>query len=237
VKLIRFVAFIVAVFTASIIHADLPLPPISSEYQIKVTVGTDGHVLSTQPDEGLFPNYVQALKQAAPTWRFEPLKINGAPVQTTTWARVKFIRARSTDGNYVYLVKYLGNGAGIDKHKPLPYPNHLYQWHTSAIFEVRFTVETNGDIDKVQLLQAWTSGGRPIGDAMQDVVKGLMQVKGRPMLAGDQPVPTKMFISIPYFTYHSLEKDKPNFGMAIASDSPNRDKAIWDIPESGTAAP
>ena len=126
---------------------------------------------------------------------------------------------------------------GYVEFKPLPYPTHLYRWSIAAIFYVRFVVEANGTIDNVQLIQAWTSGGKPIGDAMQDVTKGVIHWKAKPMLVGGQPIATAMIAPVSFFTNGSLDKDKPDSGMAIASDSPNSGQPVGNIPESGALSP
>lgn len=135
-----------------------------------------------------------------------------------------------------YTVAYDGNGPYIGS-THLSYPTHLYQWHISAILFVHFVVEANGTIDNAQLIQAWTSGGKPIGNAMEYVTKGMTHWKAKPMLVDGHPVATPMIAPVSFIYGGSLDKNKPDFGMAIASDSPNSGRMPANIPESGTAVP
>lgn len=234
-KPIHVVAFFVAVLASGTVHA-ISLSPEPKEYQVQITVDTTGHVSSIKPEQNLLDNYMRALKQATTTWRFAVPKANGMPVPCTTWVRVKFLHVGAVDGALGYTVEYIGNGPYIEN-THISYPTHLYQWHIAAIFYVRFVVEANGTIDNVQLVQAWTSGGKPIGDAMQDVTKGIMHWKAKPMLVDGRPVPTPMIAPVSFITAHSLNENKPDFGMEIASDSPNSGRPVGNIPESGTVAP
>lgn len=234
-KPIRVVTFSVAMLASGIVDA-MPVPLVSREYQVQITVDTTGHVSSIQPESPLFDNYVRALKQASSTWKFAVPKVDGVPVPCTTWVRVKFVRKRGSEGAFDYGVNYLGNGPYIE-FKQIAYPTHLYQWRIAAIFYVHFIVEANGTIDDVQLVQAWTSRGKPIGNAMQDVAKGIMHWTAKPMLVGGHPVSTPMIVPVPFVTSGSLYEDRLDYGLAIASDSPNSGKPTGNIPESGTVAP
>lgn len=256
---IRVIAVIIAVLTGGSAHAmsQYVKPKEPKEYQIQVTVDTTGHISSIKPEQHLRDKDLQALKDATTTWQFGVPKVDGKPVPCTTWIRVQFIPESSSaeppsytlPPSYTFkyavndpfespgeVVKYVGNGPYVE-FKPLPYPTHLYRWSIAAIFYVRFVVEANGTIDNVQLIQAWTSGGKPIGDAMQDVTKGVIHWKAKPMLVGGQPIATAMIAPVSFFTNGSLDKDKPDSGMAIASDSPNSGQPVGNIPESGALSP
>lgn len=216
-------------------HAISP-SSVSDPYQIQVTVDTSGHISSILPEQNMRDEYIQALKKAAPQWRFAVHQVRGKPVPCTTWIRVKFSHASAVNGVSDYVAEYIGNGPYIEPTR-ISYPPHLYQWRISAIFYVRFVVEPTGVIDNVQLIQAWTSGGKPIGDAMQDVTKGIVRWKTKPMLVDGRPVSAQIIEPVSFITESSLDKSKPDFGMEIAGDSPNSGRPIGNIPESGAVAP
>jgi len=230
VKLLHVIALVAVILAGGVVHAMSP-PSTSSEYQVRITVDTTGHISSMQPEQSLFDDDMQALKQAAPKWRFGVRKVNGVPVPCTTWLRVKFTHTGAT-----HSLEYIGNGPYVELTR-IPYPTHLYQWHIAAIFYVHFVVEANGTVDNVRLIQAWTSGGKPIGDAMTDVTKGILRWKAKPMLVDGHPVSTPMIAPVAFFTGNSLDKYDLDYGLRIASDSPNSGQSVTNIPESGTVAP
>jgi hypothetical protein len=134
-----------------------------------------------------------------------------------------------------YTVAYEGNGPYIEV-THLSYPTHLHRQHISAVLNVRFVVEANGTIDNVQLIRAWTNGGKPIGDAMQEVTNGMMHWKVKPILVDGHPVATPMIVPLSFIDGLSIDEAKPDYGMAIAGDSPNSGQVPVNIPESGTVA-
>ena len=128
---------------------------------------------SVLPDASLPDVLVKPVRQVASAWRFKPVRRNGQPATARTFAQVVVQVLAAQSDTYKIKVLYRGNGPRIDKAYMPAYPPQMVASETVAALYLQGTVQADGSMTDVRLVDA-TVSGRPrkaFGNAMVEAIK------------------------------------------------------------------
>ena len=177
---------------ASVLAAAPPVEPqpVLFGAQSRVVVDATGAIVSVERPTSLPAAVADAIEAKIRALHFEPARIDGRSVGGTTYVQMQAC-AVPKGGNYALVVKYRGNGPGMDKNPPPRFPYAAMRSNVVASYSLQYDVQSDGSV-KLASLERIQGGNRFARDFEAELKAWVPQLHFLPEQVDARTVPTRL---------------------------------------------
>lgn len=191
---------------------EMTTPPIT----VQVQVDAQGRLAEIKPLTKLGEPFDGIIQRALAHWTFDPARVDGKPVVTTTWLAIDLKAQVHDNGDAAVQVRYLGNGPDVLLAEPA-YPDDMLRRGREATIIVHATVGIDGHLSDVAVSEALTSNGVYAREFVDASVTAVTHSTAQPIMVDGKPVVSRVSIPL-HFKLHEIGKLNPR-QLAPADDA------------------